>query len=124
MAVIGGRHFASNVARRPTRLPRHEARRLADLYKLEELKTALSEPVAKHFKYHDPQSGKLYDTRSMSRIDLGAGEGAAVFVAEDRRVFSLTVEGGDGELKALSHEEAGKIAEIFNLNDLRDILAK
>jgi hypothetical protein len=105
-------------------VPRHEARRLADLYHLEELKTALSEPPAKHLKYHDPQSGKLYDTRSMARIDLGQGEGAAVFVADDRRVFSVTPEDGTGELKALSREEAGKIAEIFGLNDLRELLSK
>jgi len=105
-------------------VPRHEARRLAELYHLADLKAALAEPPAKHFRYHDPQSGKSYDTRSMARIDLGAGEGAAVFVADDRRCFSITPEDGVGELKALSHEEAGKIAEIFGLKDLRELLSK
>jgi hypothetical protein len=105
-------------------VPRHEARRLAELYNVEDLKVALAEPPAKHLKYHDPASGKLYDTRSMARFDLGDGAGAAVFVAEDRRCFTLTPADGGGELKELSHEEAGKLAEIFGLHDLRALLGK
>lgn len=105
-------------------VPRHEARRLAELYHLEELKAALAEAPGKHFTYHDPESGKRYDTRSMSRIDLGSGEEAAVFVAEDRRCFSVIPENGVLEMKLLSREEAGKLAEIFGSEELQKRLER
>src|ERR1035437_7492252 len=64
-------------------VPRHEARRLAELYHLEDLKATLAEKPAKHVSYHDTTSGKVYDTRSMRRIEVPRQEGV-VYVSEVR----------------------------------------
>ena len=100
-------------------VPRHEARRLADLYHLEALKAALAEKPAKHLVFHDATTGKSYDTRTMKRVEL-AGQEGAIYVAEDRRCFSVAE--GKEELKELSREEAEKLAEIFGRADLKQMV--
>jgi hypothetical protein len=102
-------------------VPRHEARRLADLYHLEDLKSALHEKSTPHMVYQDAASGKSYDTRSMRRVDV-AGQDGAIYVADDGRCFSA--DGQDTELKELSKEEAEKLAEIFGRADLKDLLGR
>ena len=103
-------------------VPRHEARRLAELYHLEDLKAALAEKPAKHSVFHDAATGKSYDTRTMKRIEL-TGQDGVIFVADDGRCFGATLEEG-AELKAVSREEAEKLAEIFGQQELKELVAK
>src|ERR1044072_7984114 len=63
-------------------VPRHEARRLAELYHLEELKIALMEKPPKSLVFHDHTTGKHYDTRSMRRIEV-EGQQGVIWVADD-----------------------------------------
>jgi hypothetical protein len=100
-------------------VPRHEARRLADLYHVEELRTALTEKPPKHLVFHDRTTGRTYDSRNMRRIEL-MGQDGVVYVAEDRRCFS--VEEGKDLLKELSKEEAEKLAEIFGRSELKEMV--
>jgi len=97
-------------------VPRHEARRLAELYHVEELKVALAEKPPPHMTFHDRTTGRVYDTRTMRRVELTEKEDEVIYVAEDRRCFN--VEKGQEGLKELSWEEAEKLAEIFGRKDM------
>src|ERR1043166_3358067 len=55
-------------------VPRHEARRLAGLFPLGDLKTDLAEKPPKHNSFHCKTTGKVYDTRSMERIEVPGQE--------------------------------------------------
>ncbi|MCL2648575.1 MAG: hypothetical protein FWD61_16485 [Phycisphaerales bacterium] len=101
-------------------VPRHEARRLAELYHVEDLKVALLEKPPRYMTFYDRNTGRTYDTRTMRRVELTDKEDEVIYVADDRRCFNV----GKGQevLKELSREEAEKLAEIFGRSDLKELV--
>jgi len=92
-------------------VPRHEARRLAELYHVEDLKLALAEKPPKYMTFHDRSTGRIYDTRTMRRVELTDRDDEMIYVADDRRCFN--VDKDNEQLKELRRDEAEKLAEIF-----------